>query len=362
MLEPFTGLASFGWRESCALEFPKGEGLVGARVVAEHRINYRVQMAIAERSAKVSGKLRHLAVCQADLPAVGDWVAVDAPAGDGEVVIHHVLPRKSKFSRKVAGVRTQEQVVAANVDYVWIVTALDRDFNLRRIERYLTLAWESGAAPVIVLNKADIATDLESSRWAVHSIAPGTPVHAVSSLTGEGVRELDVYLEDHATIALLGSSGVGKSTLINALAGASLQPTGHTRDDGKGRHTTTGRQLIRLPCGGLVVDTPGMRELQLWDGQAGLADSFSDIDELSAACRFSDCQHAGEPGCAVTDAMEQGRIPAERLTSYQKLKRELAHLDRKQDARSRQEEKHRWRAVTKSLRHHPKYKRRDGWS
>jgi ribosome biogenesis GTPase len=258
----------------------------------------------------------------------------------------------------VAGDRTEEQIVAANVDYVWIVSALDRDFNLRRIERYLTLAWESGAVPIIVLNKADIAADVQSCRRDVESISPGIPVHAISCLTGEGLNELQGYLQNHATVALLGSSGVGKSTLINALAGTSLQQTGQLRGDGKGRHTTTGRQLIRLPGGGLIVDTPGMRELQLWDAQAGLADTFNDIDQMAAACRFSDCRHSGEPGCAVTAAVEQGLIPPERLSSYQKLQRELAHLDRKQDARARLEEKHRSRSIAKTLRHHPKYKDR----
>lgn len=360
MAELCAGLIQFGWKEFFAESFPTGDGLIPARVVAEHRSNYRVQAALSQRSACIAGKLRHRACCHADLPAVGDWVAVQSPAGDGDVVIHDVLPRRSKFSRKVAGERTEEQVVAANVDYVWIVSALDRDFNLRRIERYLTLAWESGAAPVIVLNKADIAADAESSRWDVESISPGTPVHAISSLTGEGLSDLQGYLQNHATVALLGSSGVGKSTLINALARIGLQETGPVRENGKGRHTTTGRQLIRLPGGGLVVDTPGMRELQLWDGEAGLCDTFSDIDELAAACRFSDCQHAGEPGCAVTDAVEQGLFPPERLASFQKLQRELAHLDRKQDARARIQEKNRIRSISKSLRHHPKYKGRDG--
>ena len=362
MAEPCAGLRQFGWDEFFAERFPAGDGLIPARVVAEHRSNYRVQTAVAPAAACLAGKLRHRAGCHADLPAVGDWVAVQSPAGNGDLVIHDVLPRRSKFSRKVAGERTDEQVVAANVDYVWIVTALDADFNLRRIERYLTLAWDSGASPVIVLNKADLAAGAESKRWEVESLSPATPVHAISSLTGEGLGDLAGYLQNHATVALLGSSGVGKSTLINALAGTILQETGSLREDGKGRHTTTGRQLIRLPGGGLIVDTPGMRELQLWDAGAGLADTFSDIDDLAAACRFSDCQHAEEPGCAVTAAVQQGLLPPERLASYQKLQRELAHLDRKQDARARQLEKQRNRSMAKSLRHHPKYKRRDGRS
>ena len=287
---------------------------------------------------------------------VGDWVVVTAPNAAAEATILRVLPRKSHFSRKVTGDRSEEQVVAANVDTVWIVSSLDRDFSLRRIERYLTLAWESGANPVVVLTKSDLGDAADRHTLEVESIAIGTSVHTTSTLTGEGIDEFRVYLSRYATVALLGSSGVGKSTLINALAGSEVRETAAVRRDGKGRHTTTHRQLLRRPCGGLVIDTPGMRELQLWDSQAGLADTFCDIDELKTECRFSDCRHASEPGCAVAAAVTQGLLSQDRLQSYQKLQRELAFLERKQDARAQAAEKRRIKSIMKGLRGHRKYK------
>jgi ribosome biogenesis GTPase len=276
---------------------------------------------------------------------------------DAEAVVHRVLPRKSKFSRKVAGERTEEQVVAANADTVWIVSSLDQDFSVRRIERYLTLAWDSGANPVIVLTKSDLCDDVDHYVTELESVAVGTAVHPTSSLSGAGLSDLQIYFSNHATVALLGSSGVGKSALINALAGTTLQKTGAVRGDGKGRHTTTHRELIRLASGGLIIDTPGMRELQLWDGESSLPDVFAEIDDLARACRFSDCRHAGEPGCAVTDAIAQGQLSENRFQSYQKLQRELAHLERKQSARAQHEEKQRIKSIMKSFQHHPKYKR-----
>jgi ribosome biogenesis GTPase len=350
-------LVNLGWTDCFARHFVESGDYQPARVVAEHRTGYQVQTDTAECFARISGKLRHAAAGQAELPAVGDWVVLQTLTGDSEAVIHRVLPRKSKFSRKAAGERTDEQIVAANVDTVWIVSSLDRDFSLRRIERYLTLAWESGASPVIVLTKSDLCDDVYGYTSQVEAIAVSVPIHCTSSITGNGLSELDAYFQNHATVALMGSSGVGKSALINALAGAPLQQTGGLRDDGRGRHTTTGRQLIRLPGGGLIVDTPGMRELQLWDGQGSLADVFAEIEELAQGCRFSDCRHAGEPGCAVAGAVADGRLLETRLQSYHKLKRELAYLERKQDARAQHEEKQRIKSIMRSVRHHPKYKR-----
>ncbi len=352
-----TELVGFGWTDDFAQHFVESDDFAPARVIAEHRSGYRVQTDTDECPARISGKLRHQAASHADLPAVGDWVVVRSATKASEATIHRVLPRKSKFSRKVAGGRTEEQVVAANVDTVWIVSSLDQDFSLRRIERYLTLAWESGANPVIVLTKSDLSGDADRYACKVESVSLGARVHTTSSLTRDGLSELNTYLSNHATVALLGSSGVGKSTLINALAGSELQETAEVRGDGKGRHTTTHRQLLRLPAGGLIIDTPGMRELQLWETQTGLADTFGDIDEFAADCRFSDCRHAGEPGCAVVDAVERGDLAEDRLESYQKLQRELAHLERKQDARAQLREKGRIKSIMKSLRHHPKYKR-----
>lgn len=352
-----TELVNFGWTDHFARHFVEGQDCLPARVIAEHRSGYRVQTATAECAARISGRLRHQAISHADLPAVGDWVVAQSPTTGAEFTIHRVLPRKSKFSRKVAGNRTEEQVVAANVDTVWIVSSLDQDFSVRRIERYLTLAWESGANPVIVLTKSDLSEDVDRCTREVESISIGTRVHSTSSLTRAGLSELQTYLCNHATVALLGSSGVGKSTLINALAGSKLQETADVRGDGKGRHTTTHRQLLRLSSGGLIIDTPGMRELQLWESQTGLADTFGDINEWATDCRFSDCRHAGEPDCAVIDAVARGELAEDRLQSYHKLQRELAHLDRKQDARAQSQEKRRIKSVMKSLRHHPKYKK-----
>ena len=352
-----TELVKFGWTDEFARHFKEGNEFTPARVIAEHRSGYQVQTGKSECSAHISGRLRHQAASRAELPAVGDWVVAREPAENAEVTIHRVLPRKSKFSRKVAGDRTEEQVVAANVDTVWIVSSLDQDFSLRRIERYLTLAWESGANPVIVLTKSDVSDDADRRTCEVESISIGTRVHTTSSVTRDGLSELHAYFCNHATVALLGSSGVGKSTLINALAGASLQQTAEVRGDGKGRHTTTHRQLLRLPSGGLIIDTPGMRELQLWESQTGLVDTFGDIDEFAKSCRFSDCRHSGEPGCEVADAIRRGQLAEDRLQSYHKLQREIAHLERKQDARAHLQEKQRIKSIMKSLRHHPKYRR-----
>lgn len=350
-------LEEYGWSEQFERHWDNSEGQTPARVISEHRTGYRVLTEQAECKATVSGRLRHLAASHAELPAVGDWVAAQPTEDHCSATIHCVLPRKSKFSRKVAGARTDEQIVAANVDTVWIVSSLDQDFSLRRIERYLTLAWESGANPVVVLTKADLSNEVQRHIDEVESVSIGIPVHTTSSLRLEGLEELRRYFEDHATVALLGSSGVGKSSLINALAGTSLQQTAEVRGDGKGRHTTTYRQLIRLKNGGLIIDTPGMRELQLWDGQTGLADTFGDIEEFAKTCRFTDCQHLGEPGCGVAEAIERGEITAERFESYQKLQRELAHLERKQDVFAQAEEKRRIKIAMKSMRDHPKYKR-----
>ena len=350
-------LVEYGWTDAFSRHVADSDALDPARVTVENSSTYRVRTGQGERSARLSGRLRHETIDTADRPAVGDWVAIESPAEEGDVTIHRVLPRKSRFSRKAAGHRTDEQVVAANVDTVWIVTSLDQDFSLRRIERYLALAWESGAVPAVILTKADLCDQADRLCDEVQSVARGVGVHRTSSLTQEGLQELHRYFQDHATVALLGSSGVGKSTLINVLAGESLQQTGDVRSDGKGRHTTTQRQLIRLPGGGLIIDTPGMRELQLWDSESGLSETFCEIEQLSRGCRFSDCTHTSEPGCAVLDAVATGQLAEERLLSHQKLQRELAHLERKQDARARAEQKRRTKVIMKTLRHHPKYNR-----
>ncbi len=350
-------LERLGWNARFADAFAARTepNLLPARVVREDRDRYLLIDESGERAAVLAGRLRHESLAAGDRPAVGDWVAVRASGADGDAVIVAVLPRTSAFTRKRAGETTDEQVVAANVDVVLLVSGLDGDFNPRRIERYLAAAWESGATPVVVLNKADLADDLEARLDEVRGVAPGVDVIALSALEGEGVEALASWLLPGRTLALLGSSGVGKSTLANALLGEARIATGAVReDDSRGRHTTTHRELLVLPCGALLLDTPGMRELQLWADEDALDGAFPEIAALAASCRFGDCAHESEPGCAVLAAEADGTLDAERLASWRKLQRELKWLASRQDARARAEEEARWKAIHKSMKHHPK--------
>ena len=348
-------LAALGWTDADAASLAAlGQtGLVAGRVTLEHTHIYTVHTATAEVLARVAGRLRHRATSRRDYPAVGDWVALDPVPVHGRATIHAVLPRRSGFSRKVAGGRTDEQVVAANVDTVFLVAGLDGDFSPRRLERYVLLAGESGADAVVVLNKADPCDDLAGVMAQVAGAAPSLPVAVVSARTGHGLESLATYLRPGRTVAFLGSSGVGKSTIINALVGEALLPTREVRArDGRGQHASTNRQLVVLPGGGLVIDTPGMRELHRWDVADGLAGTFADIDALSAGCRFRDCRHAAEPGCAVQAAVADGRVPRGRLGNYLKLHDELAHLVGKQDERARLERKRRGKIIHRAARRH----------
>jgi ribosome biogenesis GTPase len=313
-------------------------------VSAQHRGAFDVLTEQGELRVQLAGRLRHEAASGAELPAVGDWVAVR------DETIQAVLPRRSAFSRKVAWSQTEAQVVAANLDTVFVVSGLDGDLNPRRLERYLTLAWESGATPVLVLTKADLCVDRDAALLEVEQVALGVSAHVVSNVTGEGLDELAQYLAPAKTVALLGSSGVGKSTLANRLLGEELQATKEIAEDGRGRHTTSSRHLFQLPGGALLVDTPGLREVQLWDADEGIQDAFADVDEVAAQCRFNDCAHEQEPGCAVQAAIAEGTLPLERLDSYRLLQRELRHLAVKQDARLRSEEKKKRVAFARSLR------------
>jgi ribosome biogenesis GTPase / thiamine phosphate phosphatase len=344
-------LIRLGWTPSRQEEFDRyaAEGCVPARVAAQHRGAYVVYTAAGERAAELAGRLRHLALDGGALPAVGDWVAVhELP--EGRATIQAVLTRASAFSRKATGEETLEQVVAANLDVAFLVAAFGNDVNVRRLERYLAAAWESGAEPVIVLNKSDLCEDLLGARAGVDAIAFGVPVHPVCCLTGEGLDALARYFAGHRTVALLGSSGVGKSSLLNRLLGHERQAVRDLRADGRGRHTTTHRELVPLPGGGLLLDTPGMRELGLWDASVGLGSTFDDIAALAAECRFSDCSHGDEPGCAVTAAITAGTLSADRLESHRKLLRELRHLELKQDARALAEERRERRRFARSMR------------
>ena len=328
-------LESLGWDASFADEFQPFEhdGLAPARVAVEHRSEYVVYTQHGELRAELTGRLRH----GDEHPAVGDWVAVASRADEGRATIHAVLPRRSAFVRKVAWAETKPQVVAANVDVAFVVSGLDLNFNVRRIERYLTLAWESGAQPVVLLTKADLCDDVESRVYEVESVAFGVPVHAVSAPHGDGVDTVRSYVPPGRTAALLGSSGVGKSTLVNALVGTELLAVQEIREDGRGRHTTSHRQLVPLPDGGMMLDTPGMRELQLWDADSGMEAAFQDLESLAGQCRFADCSHGREPGCAVRAALAEGTLDVERFESWRKLQRELERLARKQDGRARSE-------------------------
>jgi ribosome biogenesis GTPase / thiamine phosphate phosphatase len=326
-------LNDLGWDDGFAAALQPHDNCIPARVSAQHRGEYDVLTEAGELRAHVAGRLRHDASSGADLPAVGDWVALR------DETIHAVLPRRSAFLRKVAWSQTEAQVLAANVDTVFVVTGLDDDFNPRRLERYLTLAWESGASPAVVLTKADLCDDPLAMLLEAEQVALGVPAHVVSNVTGEGLDELATHLEPAKTVALLGSSGVGKSSLVNRLLDDEVQATKELAEDGTGRHTTTARQLFRLPGGAMLVDTPGLREVQLWDADDGINEAFADVDELAADCRFNDCAHRREPGCAVQAAIDEGRLPRERLQSYRALQRELKRLAMKQDARLRSEER-----------------------
>ena len=346
-------LESLGWSEFFESAFKpyRERGHFAGRVVLEERGAYRLYIEQSEVSARVRGKLRYDSESSADFPAVGDWVAVSRRERDGLNQIQAVLPRRSKFSRKAAGANSEEQVVAANVDTVFLVQGLDHDFNLRRLERYLVAAFESNAAPVVILNKADLCEDVEKKTSEAESVAPGTPVHAISSVSGQGLETLDRYVLPGVTVAFLGSSGAGKSTLINRIVGEEIQKTAEVREhDSRGRHTTTRRELIVLKTGGLLIDTPGMRELQMWDASGSLDLAFSDVQSIAAACYFSDCSHQNEPGCAVREALEDGSLDRGRYESYTKMEKEMEYLDSRMDTRLNLKRKSREKKIHRAFR------------
>jgi ribosome biogenesis GTPase len=348
-------LAALGWGAPYEQAFaPFGaEGLTPARVAVVHSGLYRLYSEQGELLAEVAGRVRHEASGRRDLPAVGDWVAIRPRPAEARATIHAVLPRRTLFSRKAAGDETQEQVLAANVDTVFLLTGLDGDFNPRRVERYLVTAWDSGADPVVLLSKADLCEDVAARVAEIEAVAPGVPVYAVSARKREGLAALREYLRPGRTVALLGSSGAGKSTLINALLGEERLRTREVRlADSRGRHTTTRRELVPLPGGGLVIDTPGLRELALWEAGEGLPATFEDVEALASGCGFKDCRHKAEPRCAVLAAVAGGELPAERLESWRKLQSERRYLELKQDQRAQLEQKRKWRVIAKAACDH----------
>ncbi len=333
-----TDMIRLGWSDFFEQHFEpfRQQDLIPARVAREDRGAYLVYYERGEVVAEVTGRFRHEVMSRSSFPAVGDWVAINVLPQEPKARIHAILPRRSSFSRKVVGGHTEEQIAAANVDIVFLVSGLDGDFNLRRIERYLTVAYDSGANPVIVLNKADLCADVSARVAEVESFAFGAAVHPVSAIENSGLDRLLPYLGIGKTVAILGSSGVGKSSLINSFLGRDRLAVSAVReDDSHGRHTTTHRELICLPQGGLVIDTPGIRELQLWTGEDSLQGSFQDIEDFAGQCKFNDCKHTHEPGCAVKSAIESGALPSARLDNYRKLQRELLHLEKKQAEKAR---------------------------
>lgn len=342
----------WGWNDYFEAIWKDGERInaVPARVIAQGRGIWRVAGDFGECPADAAGKLRLAAETGADWPAVGDWVAVELRDQSTAALIQEVLPRRSQFVRKMAGKKIAEQVIASNVDTALLVAALDGDFNPRRVERYLAQCWESGARPVIVLNKADVCKAPQEKIEEMERVAMGVSVCAVSAKAGLGFDELEKYLARGQTVVLLGSSGVGKSTIVNRLLGHAIQEVQEVREaNSRGRHTTTAREIFVLPSSALLMDTPGLRELQLWDADEGIAQTFADIESLAACCRFGNCCHNNEPGCAVQAAIEAGELALSRLENWRKLQRELEFLHRKIDPEARQNERQRIKQLMRGV-------------
>jgi ribosome biogenesis GTPase len=327
--------------------------LLSGRVIAVHRDAYRIATEIGERAGVLAGRLRHDTTRRSDLPAVGDYVSIRLPHGDGPAVIDAVLPRKTALMRRAAGDRPDDQVIAANIDIVFVMLGLDHDFNVRRVERYLAAVWEGGATPAVLLNKADLCRDVDARIEELRRVAIGVDVHAISAATAQGVDAIQPYLREGVTAGVVGSSGVGKSTLLNRLLGRDVQVTSGVREhDSRGRHTTTHRELFELPGGGVLIDTPGMREFQLSSmGDAGGVESvFADVEALAAQCRFGDCAHRQEPGCAVREAVAGGQLAAGRLASYEKLLKELRYEASRDDPSAAQERRRLGRIGSKKIK------------
>ncbi len=349
-------LENYGWNDFFSWAFAElgEEALEPARVILASAGSYRLAREAGETSGTLSGRFRHRAVAGEDYPTVGDWVAID-PAG---LRIERVLPRRTKLSRKVAGRKTREQVVAANIDVVFAAMGLDSDFNPRRLERFLATVWEGGAVPVVLLTKLDLCSVLDERKRAIEDVAAGVEVMASSGLDGRGIDELRSRLRPGETSVLVGSSGVGKSTIINRLLGRDAQKTREVRaSDSRGRHATSHRELFMLPGGSLLIDNPGVREIQLFGSEESLERAFEDVAGYAAECRFSDCTHRSEPGCAVLLALAEGALSEERLESFRGLQRELRYLQVRQDESLQRAEKQKWRAIYREMRRAGRHRR-----
>jgi len=344
----FTNLIKYGWNDFFEKQLGNYTGEIHAgRVAIENKSNYLLYTQSGEYTGELSGKFYYDAESRGGLPAVGDWVIFKPVHNERKAVIEHVLKRKNKFSRKVVLDKTSEQVIAANIDFLFIVTSFNLEFNIKRIERYLTLAFDNELKPVIILSKEDLCDNTDEIISEVRSIAEGVDIHPISSIENKGLEELKKYLEGNRTAAVVGSSGVGKSTLINVLTGTDNIPVNEIGDyKDKGKHTTTKRELILMPEGGIIIDTPGMREIQIWEGSDGLSDSFKDVEEYFTQCKFSDCKHDTEPGCAVKKAINSGELDADRFDNYLKLQKEIKWFEIRKDKKAKSDESKKWKKVS----------------
>jgi len=351
-------LKKLGWNlffSACFEEF-QAKNLAPARISAVHRNAYEVFTEFGEFPALITGKMIYAAGDNSELPAVGDWVAAECRPEEGQAIIRAVLPRKGKMSRKIAGEKaSDEQVIAANVDIIFIVTSLNEEFSERRIERYVAAAYEAAAKPVIILNKSDLCADIEATGETIKKVAPGVDFHVTSAISGTGTAAIGKHLGEGVTAVFTGSSGVGKSTIINELAGREIFAVREISDfDDRGKHTTTHRQMVLLQGGGIVIDTPGMREFHMGSAGEGLREAFSEIEEFSQKCRFRDCTHDSEPGCAIIKAIEEGKISQERYDSYLKLQREIRSFNIRHDYQMKKAEQRKWKSIAKTMRHFKK--------
>ncbi len=349
----FTKLTQYGWDEFFEKQFKKfseKDYSVG-RVAIENKNNFQLYTEFGELTAEISGKFLFNAVTDSDYPAVGDWVVIRPIIEEKKAMIEFVLERKNKFSRKVSGETTEEQIISANVDTLFIISSLNQDIKLRRIERYLTLAKENNVPAVLILSKADLCENLKKKLTEVKSIAFDISVHVISAPENMGTSELRQYFRGNKTVAVVGSSGVGKSTLINCLSGSDeMEVSDISLYKDKGRHTTSHRELIILPEGGLIIDTPGMREIQMWEGSEGVSETFQDVEKYLGQCWFTDCKHETEPGCAVKKAIDDGEINEDRFRNYLKLQREITHFENRNNNKAKLAEKKKWKKITSVAR------------